>query len=167
MSQDSILSQLGWLLTTVATLHTVLVGAVAAPPTAHPLAARRLTHPRTRATSVPAPLSRIQKRGGMASVPVLAQVQNKPAVNPQTPLLFPISSEGLAAPDLLRCRSLNPQVVSNGPVQEEETLMKILVVGDTGTGKTSFIKRYVSNIFTSKYKATIGVDFALKSKAPP
>eukprot|EP00040_Diaphanoeca_grandis_P001983 m.20232 g.20232 ORF g.20232 m.20232 type:complete len:385 (-) comp12822_c0_seq1:277-1431(-) len=47
--------------------------------------------------------------------------------------------------------------------QEEEHMLKILVVGDTGTGKTTFIKRYASGIFVEKYKATIGVDFALKT----
>jgi GTPase SAR1 family protein len=34
----------------------------------------------------------------------------------------------------------------------QEFLMKVLVVGDTGTGKTSFIKRYVHNTFSESYK---------------
>ena len=41
-------------------------------------------------------------------------------------------------------------------------MYKILVIGDLGAGKTSIIKRYVHRFFTQHYRATIGVDFALK-----
>lgn len=40
--------------------------------------------------------------------------------------------------------------------------MKILVVGDPETGKTSYIKRLVQDTFNSKYKGSKGVDFYLR-----
>lgn len=55
------------------------------------------------------------------------------------------------------------QQANAGEVTEEiEYLYKILVVGDLGCGKTAIIHRYVNNQFSTKYRATIGVDFALK-----
>lgn len=44
----------------------------------------------------------------------------------------------------------------------KERLYKVLVIGDLGVGKTSIIKRYVQQRFSGNYRATIGVDFALK-----
>ena len=42
------------------------------------------------------------------------------------------------------------------------SFLKILVIGDVGTGKTSLVNRIVYNNFTEKYKATIGCEFGLK-----
>ncbi|KAG9265277.1 ras-related protein Rab-38 [Astyanax mexicanus] len=47
-------------------------------------------------------------------------------------------------------------------LQQKEHLYKILVIGDLGVGKSSIIKRYVHHNFSPNYRATIGVDFALK-----
>ncbi|MFH4979456.1 hypothetical protein AB6A40_006165 [Gnathostoma spinigerum] len=46
--------------------------------------------------------------------------------------------------------------------QKRQLLFKILVIGDVGTGKSSIVRRYVHNIFNQYYKATVGVDFAMK-----
>jgi len=45
----------------------------------------------------------------------------------------------------------------------QEYVYKILVVGDLACGKTSLIHRYVNHTFSTTYRATIGVDFALKT----
>lgn len=44
-----------------------------------------------------------------------------------------------------------------------EELFKVLVIGDLGVGKSSIILRYVKKRFDEEYKASIGVDFALKT----
>lgn len=44
-----------------------------------------------------------------------------------------------------------------------ENLFKVLVIGDLGVGKSSIVLRYVNKGFNEGYKASIGVDFALKT----
>eukprot|EP00762_Andalucia_godoyi_P002512 ANDGO_02716.mRNA.1 Ras-related protein Rab-32A len=44
-----------------------------------------------------------------------------------------------------------------------EINFKIIVVGESGIGKTAFIKMCTYGVFTNSYKATIGVDFSLKT----
>ncbi|XP_043690388.1 ras-related protein Rab7-like [Telopea speciosissima] len=42
------------------------------------------------------------------------------------------------------------------------TLLKVIVLGDSGVGKTSLMNQYVHQRFTQQYKATIGADFVTK-----
>ncbi|XP_023171544.2 uncharacterized protein LOC111599929 isoform X1 [Drosophila hydei] len=58
-------------------------------------------------------------------------------------------------------QEMEPTIMSPSG-EKREHLYKILVIGELGTGKTSFIKRYVHQFFSQNYRATIGVDFALK-----
>ena len=41
-------------------------------------------------------------------------------------------------------------------------LLKFILIGDSGVGKTSLLERYTKNCFCSNYRSTIGVDFAIK-----
>lgn len=43
-----------------------------------------------------------------------------------------------------------------------KNLQKLLILGDTGVGKTSLMHRYTSSKFVASYKATIGADFSTK-----
>ena len=45
---------------------------------------------------------------------------------------------------------------------KEPTRIKLLVVGEPGTGKTSIAKKWSTDVFEQKYEPTIGVDFFCK-----
>ncbi|XP_052190638.1 ras-related protein Rab7-like [Diospyros lotus] len=45
---------------------------------------------------------------------------------------------------------------------QKRSLLKVIVLGDSGVGKTSLMNRYVYKRFTQHYKATIGADFTTK-----
>ena len=52
--------------------------------------------------------------------------------------------------------------VNSGDIKEDYKL-KVVVVGDSGVGKTNLIKRFVSNTYNPNTKATVGVEFLSKS----
>ena len=41
-------------------------------------------------------------------------------------------------------------------------LIKLLVLGDSGVGKTSFLVRYVDDRFCDRFLSTVGIDFKEK-----
>jgi len=46
--------------------------------------------------------------------------------------------------------------------QRKKTLLKVIILGDSGVGKTSLMNQYVNRRFGAQYKATIGADFLTK-----
>jgi len=44
----------------------------------------------------------------------------------------------------------------------KKILLKVIILGDSGVGKTSLMNQYVNKKFTANYKATIGADFLTK-----
>lgn len=49
-------------------------------------------------------------------------------------------------------------------VEDFETTIKVIVVGNGGVGKSSMIRRFCTGEYTDTYKKTIGVDFLEKEK---
>lgn len=43
-----------------------------------------------------------------------------------------------------------------------KVLLKVIILGDSGVGKTSLMSQFVNQKFSSQYKATIGADFLTK-----
>eukprot|EP00877_Chromochloris_zofingiensis_P014669 jgi/Chrzof1/9456/Cz04g03230.t1 len=70
------------------------------------------------------------------------------------------------------CRSLSdPSSVADSSLASSSSLQqpwrpdytfKVLLVGDSGVGKTCLLLRFISNKFEEKMNSTVGVDFAVK-----
>ena len=58
---------------------------------------------------------------------------------------------------------LTIEELSPGDYNTEDYKIKIIVVGDSGVGKTNLINRFASDKFDTNSKATIGVEFVYKA----
>ena len=43
-----------------------------------------------------------------------------------------------------------------------DVIFKVIIIGDSGVGKTNILTRYCEGVFKDSYVATIGVDFKVK-----
>ncbi|KAF6201779.1 hypothetical protein GE061_004174, partial [Apolygus lucorum] len=59
---------------------------------------------------------------------------------------------------------LGPPVFISSPNMStrKKVLLKVIILGDSGVGKTSLMNQYVNKKFSNQYKATIGADFLTK-----
>ena len=51
---------------------------------------------------------------------------------------------------------------SDARAREFDVQLKILLIGDSGVGKTSLLQRYTADAFSSNFISTIGIDFRTK-----
>jgi Ras-related protein Rab-8A len=54
-----------------------------------------------------------------------------------------------------------------GRAQKYDYLIKLLLVGDSGVGKSCLLLRYSDDSYTSSFITTIGIDFKIKSITIP
>lgn len=47
--------------------------------------------------------------------------------------------------------------------EQYDYLLKVVLIGDSGVGKSNLLSRYTRNVFENQSKATIGVEFATKT----
>lgn len=47
--------------------------------------------------------------------------------------------------------------------KQQDFLAKVIIIGDSGVGKTNLLTKYCEGVFKETYVATIGVDFKLKT----
>lgn len=51
----------------------------------------------------------------------------------------------------------------NGKESVYDYMVKLIIIGDSGVGKTNILTRFCENIFKDSHVATIGVDFSVKT----
>ena len=55
------------------------------------------------------------------------------------------------------------RVIASNPPDHYDYLLKMVIAGDYGTGKSSLLVRYADDVFSESFIATIGVDFKIKT----
>lgn len=50
-------------------------------------------------------------------------------------------------------------------INQHDFLAKVIIIGDSGVGKTNLLTKFCDGVFKDSYVATIGVDFKLKTIA--
>jgi len=58
---------------------------------------------------------------------------------------------------------MSQSLLSNHKYNDYDYLLKILLIGDTGVGKSCLLYRYSDDQYSSNYISTIGVDFKIKT----
>ena len=51
------------------------------------------------------------------------------------------------------------EIITDKTISEQDHLFKIIIIGNTGVGKSCLLKRVMDNEFRNEHNVTIGVDF--------
>lgn len=53
--------------------------------------------------------------------------------------------------------------MADGSLDTAEYMLKIVMVGNTGVGKTAFMLRYSEDSYSPAFVSTVGIDFRVKT----
>lgn len=57
----------------------------------------------------------------------------------------------------------DPKMQKEAADQNFDYMFKLLIIGNSSVGKTSFLFRYADDSFTSAFVSTVGIDFKVKT----
>jgi len=85
--------------------------------------------------------------------------ENKP-IDEKTISQSPSTNQTITATNSNSQQSLTQRTRANTQAKRE-IILKIVIIGDMATGKSALVKRYVHNVFSEHYRATVNIDSRL------
>eukprot|EP01037_Dinobryon_pediforme_P048297 gene48297-63248_t len=83
-------------------------------------------------------------------------LEKKKVVDEERLFVNVVNAAGLIVP-------VRSEAKLNHGQQEYDFLFKLLMIGDSGCGKSCFLQRAVDNVFSMNFIASIGADFKIKT----
>lgn len=64
---------------------------------------------------------------------------------------------------MFKMAGADPKWQKDAADQNFDYMFKLLIIGNSSVGKTSFLFRYADDSFTSAFVSTVGIDFKVKT----